>query len=396
MNRRTAVPVVLALVAFALAVPPATAQIDPIAEPWKTEAGRTCMDQWADTALSRLNRHVGPEPFNLGKPYKFDGYGNLVPAHSPAGQLPGDWARHGANRYYRMWEIYRETDRWTNAILHEATVPLMRNFVRQCTARALGGVSANLAPTAALGPSTTPATETRCNGIDLTGTWRSDDGGTYCVFQSGTAILWNGTVRDRGRIALEQYAAAVQGCQATGHASTGYGAERRTGLALTLRILDRTAITAAAGEGVERGALPALRRLARTGDAPACPTTEPARGTAATLAGAWESPAGDRFIVHHEGLRVVWSAIAADAARWAHDFDGTIVEDGHVIGTFRDRAPGAAQGQGPVILRHDGADALVVVPVRGDQRTSPTFPVQRLVRRAVAVPVVDTPVRPSR
>ncbi|MBM3488624.1 MAG: hypothetical protein FJX67_18670, partial [Alphaproteobacteria bacterium] len=252
----------LAAVLLALAAPPAAAQIDPIAEPWKTEAGRACMDQWADTALSRLNRHVGPEPFNLGKPYKIDGYGNLVPAHSPAGQLPGDWARHGPNKYFRMWEIYRETDRWTNPILHEATVPLMWNFVRQCAARAMGGVGAALNPTAAPGPSSAPATETRCNGIDLTGAWKSDDGGTYCVFQTGTTLVWNGTVRDRGRAALEQFAGAVQGCQATGHASTGYGTERKTGLAITVRVLDRTAITAAPGEGVARGALPALRRLA--------------------------------------------------------------------------------------------------------------------------------------
>ncbi|MBM3487001.1 MAG: hypothetical protein FJX67_10280 [Alphaproteobacteria bacterium] len=124
--------------------------------------------------------------------------------------------------------------------------------------------------------------------------------------------------------------------------------------------------------------------------------TEPASGTAATLAGAWRSPAGDRFIVHHEGTRIVWSALAADGTRWAHDFDGTIVEDGHLVGSFRDRAPGTAQRQGSVILRPDGSDTLVVVPSRGDQRTSPTFPVQRLARTPATAPVADAPVRPSR
>lgn len=254
--RRTAA----ALLALLIAAPAAAQMGDPTAEPWKTQVGRACFDEWANTAMNVLNRHVGADAFNMGKPYKFDAYGNVVSAYSPAGQLPGDWNRFGTDKYWRMWEVYRETDRWTNPILREANVPLLRNYVRQCAARGGASIQSRIAPQAA-----TPRSDPRCDGIDLSGTWRSDDGGIYCMRQDGAALSWTGTVRDRGRESPERFAGTVEGCQATGSATVG----TTDGVGLAVRITDGTAIAIAPQAAADRTLVPALRRLARQeSDAP--------------------------------------------------------------------------------------------------------------------------------
>ncbi|MGE0745472.1 MAG: hypothetical protein AB7K86_09495 [Rhodospirillales bacterium] len=249
--RRLAAAVLLA----GLAVPAAAQQYDPTVEPWRTPVGRTCIDSWAQSALGILNRHVGTDQFNVGKPYTFDGYGNLVSAYSTSAQLPSDWAMFRSDKYWRMWEVYRETDQWRSPILQQANVPLLRNYVRQCVAR--GGTAferSDISPQAAR-----PRTDTRCDGIDLTGAWRSDDSGLYCLRQTGNAVAWTGTVRDRGRETPEQFSGTVEGCLATGTAAVG----KATGVALSVRITDATSISIAPKDAADRALVPALRRLAR-------------------------------------------------------------------------------------------------------------------------------------
>jgi len=244
-----------ALLFACLAVPAGAQQYDPSVEPWRTPAGRACFDSWAQTAIGIINRHVGAEQFNVGKPYTFDSYGNLVSSFSPSAQLPSDWSMYRNDKYWRMWEVYRETDQWRSPILQQANVPLLRNYVRQCVAR--GGAAferSTISPQAA-----SPQTDKRCDGIDLSGAWRSDDSGLYCLRQTGNAVAWTGTVRDRGRETPEQFSGTVEGCLATGTAAVG----KATGVALSVRITDATSIAISPVEAADRTLVPALRRLAR-------------------------------------------------------------------------------------------------------------------------------------
>jgi hypothetical protein len=251
---------------FALLAVPAAAQTtqtyDPSVEPWRTPVGRACFEEWMQNALGMINRHIGPEPFNLAKPYKFDAYGNLVSSYSPAAQLPSDWSMFRSDKYWRMWEVYRETDRWRDPILQQANVPLLRSYVRQCVARdGTAFERSTISPLAA-----SPRTDPRCDSIDLTGVWRSDDSGLYCVRQTGHTIAWTGTVRDRGREVPEQFSGTIEGCLATGTAAVGTA----TGVALSVRITDATSISVAPVEAADRRLVPALRRLAKQGDDARC------------------------------------------------------------------------------------------------------------------------------
>ncbi len=80
---------------------------------------------------------------------------------------------------------------------------------------------------------------------------------------------------------------------------------------------------------------------------------------ACDLSGTWRCDDGGTYVLQESGRQLTWSAQSGDGGQsWSHDFTGTVHACCVVVGQFRDRAPGRARNEGPLVLRIAGPDRL--------------------------------------
>lgn len=114
-----------------------------VSAPWQTSAGRACLEQWIDEAVTRLNAHHGTDEFNVRKPWTINRFGVLEanPAHSSQPVYPPhNLSHYNNNRYWYIWDQYHYHQwhpkaGWSLPEWNAAGIPPLRENVMNCVAK---------------------------------------------------------------------------------------------------------------------------------------------------------------------------------------------------------------------------------------------------------------------
>lgn len=113
-------------------------------EPYESQQGRLCLEQWITRATQALNGYNGAATFNDRKPWRINRFGLFMGQGMFSNYEPDNWVAMGASRDSYMWNSYTSEEAypaWPSADFRAAQVPGLRYAVRACIGGTAGATT---------------------------------------------------------------------------------------------------------------------------------------------------------------------------------------------------------------------------------------------------------------
>jgi len=199
------------------------------------------------------------------------------------------------------------------------------------------------------GSSETTHTPNQSSSVDLSGTWRANDGGTYIIRQSGNSISWRG----RGGNFRNSFNGQISGNTIMGYWQDTAGSQTQNSGQLNLRIENGNRIVrishtgAFAGSTWEKG-----NAWSNSNDQTSTTTNQP---SAVNLSGTWRANDGGTYIIRQSGNSISWRGRGGN---FRNSFNGQI-RGRTITGYWQDTAGSQTQNSGQLILRIENGNRIV-------------------------------------
>ena len=195
-------------------------------------------------------------------------------------------------------------------------------------------------------PPSAPSQPSQPSQLNLSGTWRANDGGTYIIRQSGNSISWRGG----GGNFRNSFNGQISGNTITGYWQDTAGSQTQNSGQLSLRIESGNRLVRIGHTGAFSGSVWEKNNAWGTrGD------QTPSQPSQLNLSGTWRANDGGTYIIRQSGNSISWRG---GGGNFRNSFNGQI-SGNTITGYWQDTAGSQTQNSGQLSLRIESGNRLV-------------------------------------